>query len=65
MCAMAGVTPEIRVDTSRLRPEEARELRGDPSKIERGTLWRARTPIEATLESLLGHWSRGLERAAK
>jgi GDP-4-dehydro-6-deoxy-D-mannose reductase len=59
LCAMAGVEPEIRVDSSKLRPEEARELRGDPSKIERDTGWRARTPIEATLESLLEHWSRG------
>jgi GDP-4-dehydro-6-deoxy-D-mannose reductase len=65
MCAIAGIAPEIRVDASRVRPSEARELRGDPSKIERDTKWRARTPIEATLESLLEHWSRSLGRAAK
>ena len=64
MCAMAGITPEIRVDAAKIRPSEAGELRGDPSKIERDTKWRARTPIEATLESLLDYWSRGLERAA-
>jgi GDP-4-dehydro-6-deoxy-D-mannose reductase len=64
MCAMAGITPEIRVDAARVRPSEARELRGDPSKIERDTKWRPHTPIEATLESLLDHWSRGLGRAA-
>jgi GDP-4-dehydro-6-deoxy-D-mannose reductase len=64
MCAMAGVAPEIRVDPSRIRPAEARELRGDPSKIERTAKWRARTPIESTLESLLEHWSGGRKCAA-
>ena len=65
MCAIAAVTPEIRVDASRLRPEEARELRGDPSKVARDTGWRASTPIEATLESLVEYWSRSLSGAAK
>jgi len=65
MCAAAGVRPEIRVDAAKVRPSEARELRGDPSKIERDTLWRAHTPIEATLESLLDYWSRSLKGAAK
>ena len=60
MCEIAGVEPEIRVDPKRVRSAEARELRGDPSKIERDTGWRSRTPIGATLESLLEFWGRTL-----
>jgi GDP-4-dehydro-6-deoxy-D-mannose reductase len=65
MCAAARVAPEIRVEQTRIRPVEARDVRGDPAKIERDTGWRARTPIEATLESLLDDWKGRLTGAGQ
>jgi hypothetical protein len=38
-------------------------LRGDPSKTERETGWRARTAMTGTLERLLEFWSRALQES--
>lgn len=56
LCGMAGVAPEVRVDPRRMRPNDIRELRGDPSKTARDTGWRAGTGIADTLEWVLGSW---------
>jgi len=53
--------PRGRIEAS---PRRGEELRGDPSKVARDTGWRASTPIEATLESLVEYWSRSLSGAA-
>jgi len=56
LCAIAGVEVTIEVDPERLRPVDTPELRGDPAKIESDTEWRAKTPIEDTLRSLVEYW---------
>jgi GDP-4-dehydro-6-deoxy-D-mannose reductase len=61
LCRAAGVSPEIRVDPRRVRPNDIRDLRGDPSKIERETGWSSRIDIADTLEWLLGFWSGVVE----
>ncbi len=63
LCEMAKVKAEIRVVPGRMRPGDVRELRGDPSKTERDTGWRARTAMEGTLERLLGFWARALQES--
>ncbi len=57
LCDIAGVSVRVEVDPDRLRPVDMPELRGDPSKIERDTGWRARIPLEQTLRDLLAWWS--------
>lgn len=60
MCGLAGVDVTIEVDPQRLRPADTPELRGDPSRIEADTGWKARTPIDETLLSLLEWWEQSL-----
>ncbi len=57
LCELAGVDVEITVDPERLRPVDMPELRGDPSKLERATGWKASIPIDGTLQSLLDYWA--------
>jgi GDP-4-dehydro-6-deoxy-D-mannose reductase len=61
LCDMAGVEPEIRADPRRMRPNDTREIRGDPSKIARETGWSPEIGIADTLEWLLGYWSSVVE----
>jgi GDP-4-dehydro-6-deoxy-D-mannose reductase len=63
LAALAGVEVTIRVDESRLRPADMRELRGDPSKIRDHTGWTARIDIEQTLQAMLDDWDRKLQAA--
>jgi GDP-4-dehydro-6-deoxy-D-mannose reductase len=61
LCEIAGVEVRIEVDPNRLRPVEMRELRGDPSRIEAATGWKASIPIEETLASLIDYWDSRVE----
>jgi len=63
LAALAGVEVTIRVDESRLRPTDMREVRGDPSKIRDHTGWTARIDIEQTLQAMLDDWDRKLQAA--
>ncbi len=63
LAVLAGVEVTIRVDESRLRPVDMRELRGDPSKIRDHTGWTARIDIEQTLQAMLDDWDRKLQAA--
>ena len=63
LAALAGVEVTIRVDESRLRPTDMRELRGDPSKIRDHTGWTAKIDIEQTLQAMLDDWDRKLQAA--
>lgn len=63
LCELAGIAPEIRVDSKRMRPTDIGELRGDPSKIARDTGWRPRIAVTDTLEWLLEFWSGVVEKA--
>ena len=57
LCELAGVDVKIIVDPERLRPVDMPELRGDPSKLEDVTGWKASIPIDDTLQSLLDYWA--------
>lgn len=61
LLAHARVRLDVRVDPSRLRPNDDPVLVGSPSRIEREVGWRARIPIARTLGDLLEYWR---ERAA-
>lgn len=52
LCRLAGVKPEIRVDPALVRPDDAPDIRGDASAIERLVGWRATTPLEKTLADI-------------
>jgi GDP-4-dehydro-6-deoxy-D-mannose reductase len=56
------VEVEIEVDTSRVRPSEVAQMLGDPGKINRVTGWRARIPLESTLQDLLCYWREKVAR---
>lgn len=58
MCAIAGVTVDVRVREDRIRPLDTPELRGNKLKITRDTGWSPGIPIEETMRSLLEHWER-------
>jgi GDP-4-dehydro-6-deoxy-D-mannose reductase len=64
LAELAGVTVNIRVDESRLRPTNMRDLRGDNSKLKADTGWAPEVPIEETLRSLLDYWERSLRKPA-
>ena len=52
LCRLAGVQPEIRIDPALVRSEDAPDIRGDASAIERLVDWRATTPLETTLADI-------------
>jgi GDP-4-dehydro-6-deoxy-D-mannose reductase len=56
LAALAGVDVAIRTDPARLRRAEQRRMRGDPSKIEAATGWRAHTPLDESLNDMLRYW---------
>lgn len=53
MCAIEGIAPEIRQDTSRLRPAEQRRMAADARLLQAETGWTPRIPIETTLTDIL------------
>jgi GDP-4-dehydro-6-deoxy-D-mannose reductase len=54
LCALAGLSPQIRVDAKRFRPTD--QSVGDASRLRAATGWAPKVPLEATLEHLLAHW---------
>lgn len=50
------VTIDIHTDPDRLRPTDAREMRGDPSRLRRACGWQASIPLAQTVADLLDHW---------
>jgi len=58
MCRIANVDVTIRVDSTRLRPVDMPDLRGDPGKMRAHTGWTARREIGETLASLLDYWDQ-------
>ncbi len=52
LCRLAGTQPEVRIDPALVRPDDAAEIRGDASAIERLIGWRATTPLESTLADI-------------
>lgn len=52
LCRLAGVEPQVRVDPALVRPDDAPEIRGDASAIERLVGWRATTALETTLADI-------------
>lgn len=58
MCDIANQQVTIRVDSTRLRPVDMPDLRGDPGKMHAHTGWSAKRPIEETLRSLLDYWDK-------
>src|SRR5690242_8131873 len=62
MCERARVRVRVEPDPARMRPADVPYLVGDPTAIERATGWRARIPLEKTLDDALGEWrSRALQ----
>lgn len=53
---LAGVEPEIVVDTARIRPSEQRRMRGDPTRLRRTTGWTPRIALDDSLRSALAFW---------
>ncbi len=53
MCAIAGVAPQIRQDSSRMRPSEQRRMVADASRLRRDTGWSPAISLERTLSDIL------------
>jgi len=54
LCALARLSPRIRVDAARFRPTD--QSIGDASRLRAATGWAPKLPLETTLERLLAHW---------
>ncbi|MDQ3448853.1 MAG: GDP-mannose 4,6-dehydratase [Chloroflexota bacterium] len=52
LCRLAGVEPEIHVDPALVRADDAPDIRGDASAVQRLVGWRATTPLEVTLADI-------------
>ena len=53
MCAIAGISPEIRQDAARLRPAEQRRMAADARRLRDETGWTQSFSIESTLSDIL------------
>jgi GDP-4-dehydro-6-deoxy-D-mannose reductase len=53
---LASVEVAIETEPGRMRKAEQRRMRGDPAKIQRETRWKATTPLDETLASMLDYW---------
>jgi GDP-4-dehydro-6-deoxy-D-mannose reductase len=60
LVSRSRVPVEIRLDPSRLRPNDAARVLGDPRRIHDETGWTASIPIERTLDDVLDDWRRRL-----
>ena len=58
LIGLSGVSIEIQVDPSRLRPSDNPVIAGDRSRIGAETGWTPEIPIEQTLDDLLNYWRR-------
>jgi GDP-4-dehydro-6-deoxy-D-mannose reductase len=56
LMSVAGISAEVRVDPTRLRPSDVPALVGDPARLEADTGWRPMIPLRRTLEDLLEQW---------
>lgn len=57
---LAGLTVEIRQESSRLRESDTPRMRGDAGLLTRHTDWKASIPFEKTLGDILDFWRREL-----
>lgn len=53
LCKIAGVSPEFRQDSSRIRPTEQRRMVANASRLRRDTGWSPTIQIETTLKDIL------------
>jgi GDP-4-dehydro-6-deoxy-D-mannose reductase len=53
---LAGVDVAIEAEPARMRKAEQRRMRGDPSKIQAATGWKATTPLDESLAGMLRYW---------
>jgi GDP-4-dehydro-6-deoxy-D-mannose reductase len=53
LCALAGVSPELRIDPALVRQDDPPEIRGDPTLLRELTGWRPEIPLAQTLADLL------------
>jgi len=53
LCALAGVTPVIKIDQSLIRANDPIEIRGDTTLIRQLVGWEARIPLQQTLVDIL------------
>jgi GDP-4-dehydro-6-deoxy-D-mannose reductase len=53
LCALAGVSPEVRIDPALVRADDPPEIRGDATLLRELTGWRPEVPLELTLADLL------------
>ena len=56
LIALSGLTVEVRVERSRLRPLDVPVLVGDPGRLQAATGWQPRIPLSRTLRDLLDYW---------
>jgi GDP-4-dehydro-6-deoxy-D-mannose reductase len=56
LVARARVAVQVRVDPSRLRPNDVPVLVGDPSRLRDELGWTAAIPLEQTLSDILDYW---------
>jgi GDP-4-dehydro-6-deoxy-D-mannose reductase len=53
---LANVEVAIEPERGRMRKAEQRRMRGDPANIQRKTGWKAMTPLDESLASMLDYW---------
>ncbi|UNK56438.1 GDP-mannose 4,6-dehydratase [Pseudoxanthomonas daejeonensis] len=53
MCVIAGVSPQIRQDPSKMRPAEQRRMVADASRLRSDTSWSPAISLERTLSDIL------------
>lgn len=58
MARISGVSLEIQVDQSRLRPNEQRRVVGDSSLLRAHTGWKPEDAMENILEDILDYWEK-------
>jgi len=58
LIGLSGLSIEIQVDPSRLRPSDNPVIAGDRSRIGAEAGWTPEIPIERTLDDLLNYWRR-------
>jgi len=59
---LSSKTIEVRQDPGRMRPTDNPVLLGDNSKLVNLTGWKPEIPVEKTLEDLLNHWRKKVDR---
>ncbi len=61
MLALAGVHAEIRLDESRLRKTDRKQVCASSEKLRRQTGWEPQIPLDQTLQDILKFWQEELE----